>query len=248
MAGKNSRGLTAPGTTGRADGWGPAAPGIRSAALRRLLAPRLLWKVQFSSARLPRAVGDGGNLHRKRSPRRSAGRQGEPTDQPAGHPHHELRQVPGRGLDPSAVLGDPLRVSGHAGAGRGGGVKKRLADHHLRPLVLRGDTDLGRGSSVDELAGQLAVLRKDGRQVHVPFPQTHRREQSRWPTSDCGGRATWPSKHGVTIVLETHPDLGGNGRRPSGNHAANPSPQRPRELRHRQHHLSTTRDSTPSPS
>ncbi len=41
-------------------------------------------------------------------------------------------------------------------------LEKRLADHHLRPLVLRGDTDLGRASSVDELAAQLAVCETMG--------------------------------------------------------------------------------------
>jgi len=41
-------------------------------------------------------------------------------------------------------------------------VKARLAVHGLQTLVLRGDTDLGRASSVAELAAQLAVCEMMG--------------------------------------------------------------------------------------
>jgi sugar phosphate isomerase/epimerase len=87
-------------------------------------------------------------------------------------------------------------------------VEKRLADHHLRPLVLRGDTDLGRASSVDELAGQLAVVEKMGVKYMFLSPKhTGVSKQVAYERLRRAGDVA--RKHGVTIVLETHPDLGG---------------------------------------
>ena len=88
-------------------------------------------------------------------------------------------------------------------------LEKRLADHHLRPLVFRGETDLGRESSVNELAAQLAVCEKMGvkfmflspKHIGVSKEVAYRRLRQ------AGDIAR---KHGVTIALETHPDLGVN--------------------------------------
>ncbi len=87
-------------------------------------------------------------------------------------------------------------------------VEKRLADHYLRPLVLRGDTDLGRASSVDELAGQLAVVEKMGVKYMFLSPKhTGVSKQVAYERLRRAGDVA--REHGVTIVLETHPDLGG---------------------------------------
>ena len=89
-------------------------------------------------------------------------------------------------------------------------VEKRLADHHLRPLVLRGDTDLGRASSVDELAAQLAVCEQMGvRRLFLSPKHTGVSKEVAYDRLRQAGDIA--RKHGVTIVLETHPDLGTNG-------------------------------------
>ena len=88
-------------------------------------------------------------------------------------------------------------------------LEKRLAEHHLRPLVLRGDTDLGRASSVDELAAQLAVCEKMG--VKYMFLSPKHTGVSKEVACERLRRAgDVARRHGVTIVLETHPDLGAN--------------------------------------
>ena len=88
-------------------------------------------------------------------------------------------------------------------------LEKRLAEHHLRPLVLRGDTDLGRASSVDELAGQLAVCEKMG--VKYMFLSPKHTGVSKEVACDRLRQAgDIARQHGVIIVLETHPDLGAN--------------------------------------
>jgi len=88
-------------------------------------------------------------------------------------------------------------------------VTKQLAGHHLRPLVLHGDTDLGRASSVDELTAQLIVCEKMG--VHYMFLSPKHTGVSKEVAYDrlrqVGDAAR---RHGVTVVLETHPDLGTN--------------------------------------
>ena len=88
-------------------------------------------------------------------------------------------------------------------------LEKRLAGHRLRPLVLRGDTDLGRESCVDELAAQLAVCEKLG--VKYMFLSPKHTGVSKDVAYERLRRAgDEAKKHGVTIALETHPDLGVN--------------------------------------
>ena len=88
-------------------------------------------------------------------------------------------------------------------------VEKRLADHHLRPLVLRGDTDLGRETSVDELAGQLAVCEKMGVKYMFLSPK-HTGVSKEVAYERLRRVGDIAKKHGVIVVLETHPDLGTN--------------------------------------
>jgi sugar phosphate isomerase/epimerase len=89
-------------------------------------------------------------------------------------------------------------------------VKARLAEHGLQALVFRGDTDLGRPSCVDELAAQLAVCESMGvRYLFLTPKHTGVSKQVACERLRRAGEAA--QKHGVTIVLETHPDLGTNG-------------------------------------
>jgi len=88
-------------------------------------------------------------------------------------------------------------------------VQKRLADSRLTALVMRGGTDLGRPSSVDELAAQLAVCENMG--VKYMFLSPKHSGVSKEVACERLRRAgDVARKHGVTIALETHPDLGTN--------------------------------------
>ncbi|NLF10142.1 MAG: sugar phosphate isomerase/epimerase [Pirellulaceae bacterium] len=90
-----------------------------------------------------------------------------------------------------------------------GEVEKLLAGHRLRPLVLRGETDLSRESSVEELEAQLAVCERLGVEYMFFSPKhsTASKEVAYERLRRAGDAA---KKHGVTIALETHPDLGTN--------------------------------------
>ena len=75
--------------------------------------------------------------------------------------------------------------------------------------MLRGDTDLGRASSVDELAGQLAVCEKMGVKYMFLSPK-HTGVSKEVACERLRRVGDVARRHGVTIVLETHPDLGAN--------------------------------------
>ena len=87
---------------------------------------------------------------------------------------------------------------------------KRLEEHGLIPLVMRGDTDLSKESSVDELALQLATCEKMGVKYMFLSPKRHGADKAvvYGRLRKAGDVA---QQHGVTIALETHPDLGTNG-------------------------------------
>ena len=89
-------------------------------------------------------------------------------------------------------------------------TKKRLAEHGLKIAVIRGDTDLGRATCIDELAVQLTTCEKLG--VHYMFLSPKHNGVSKEVAYRRLRRAgDVAEKHGVTIALETHPDLGTNG-------------------------------------
>jgi sugar phosphate isomerase/epimerase len=89
-------------------------------------------------------------------------------------------------------------------------VEKRLTESGLKPLVLRGDTDLGRESSVDGLAAQCAICEEMGvRYMFLSPKHTGVDKEVAYERLRRAGDAA--KKHGVTIVLETHRDLGTNG-------------------------------------
>ena len=89
-------------------------------------------------------------------------------------------------------------------------ARKRLAEHGLTALVLRGETDLSRASSVEELDAQLAVCEQMGvRYMFLSPKHPSVGKQVAYERLRQAGEAA--RKHGVTIALETHPDLGANG-------------------------------------
>lgn len=89
-------------------------------------------------------------------------------------------------------------------------VRKRLADHGLKAVVFRGDADLSRPEGVGQLDGQLAVCERMG--VKYLFLSVKRRDVPKalvyQRLRQAGDLA---ARHGVTIAIETHPDLGTNG-------------------------------------
>lgn len=95
------------------------------------------------------------------------------------------------------------------GADQVAAIERRLTEHTLKPLVFRGDSDLGRDSSVDELAAQLAVCETMG--VKYMFLSPKHTGVSKDVAYERLRRVGNVAKqHGVTVVLETHPDLGVN--------------------------------------
>lgn len=89
-------------------------------------------------------------------------------------------------------------------------LMKKLADNKLTALVLRGNTDLSKAGCVDELAGQAAVCEKMGVKYMFLSAKLNGAEKSAVleRLRKAGDAA---QKHGVTITLETHPELGTNG-------------------------------------
>jgi L-ribulose-5-phosphate 3-epimerase len=89
-------------------------------------------------------------------------------------------------------------------------TKRELAKHGLRVSVFRGEADLSRESSVDELAVQLETCEKMGVRYMFLSPKysTGPPEVVIERLKTLGPIA---AKHGVVIGLETHPPLGTNG-------------------------------------
>jgi sugar phosphate isomerase/epimerase len=88
-------------------------------------------------------------------------------------------------------------------------VLGRLRAHRLTPLVVRGHADLGQAGSVHELAGQLALCERMG--VRFLFLSPRHTDATKEVACERLRRAGDAARrHGVTIALETHPDLGAN--------------------------------------
>jgi L-ribulose-5-phosphate 3-epimerase len=89
-------------------------------------------------------------------------------------------------------------------------TKADLAKHGLKVAVFRGDTDLSRPTAIDELAEQLATCEKMGVRYLFLSPKhaTVSKEVAIEKLKKVGDIA---KRHGVTIGLESHPDLGTNG-------------------------------------
>ncbi|MFH1740090.1 MAG: TIM barrel protein [bacterium] len=89
-------------------------------------------------------------------------------------------------------------------------TQKKLAEHGLTAVVLRGDTDLSQESSIGEMAVQLETCEKMGVKYMFLSPKRHGAEKEviYERLRQVGDVA---QRHGVIIALETHPDLGTNG-------------------------------------
>ena len=89
-------------------------------------------------------------------------------------------------------------------------IMKRLKDSGLTALVVRGNTDLSKESCIEELSAQLATCEKMG--VKYMFLSPKRNGAEKEVVIERLRKAGDIAKqHGVTITLETHPDLGTNG-------------------------------------
>ncbi len=88
-------------------------------------------------------------------------------------------------------------------------VEKKLAQYELKPLVMRGATDLSKPSSVAELTAQLAICRRMGVKYMFLSAKLNGAEKSVvYDRLRQAGDAA--ARELVTIVLETHPELGTN--------------------------------------
>jgi sugar phosphate isomerase/epimerase len=89
-------------------------------------------------------------------------------------------------------------------------TKQRLKDSGLTAIVLRGETNLSLESSLAELEEQLAICQEMDVEYMFLSPKRHdaTKETIYGRLREAGDIA---EKYGVTIVLETHPDLGTNG-------------------------------------
>lgn len=87
---------------------------------------------------------------------------------------------------------------------------KKLNDHNLKVLVMRGEADLTQDACIQQLEEQFKVCSQMG--VHFLFLSAKRHETPKEVVYDRLHRAgDIAEKYNVTIVLETHPDLGTNG-------------------------------------
>ncbi|MBN1911718.1 MAG: sugar phosphate isomerase/epimerase [Pirellulales bacterium] len=89
-------------------------------------------------------------------------------------------------------------------------TKARLAKYGLKVAVFRGDTDLGRETCVEELAEQLATCEKMGVRYMFITPK-HTGVSKEVAIERLKKIGPIAQRYGVTIGLETHPDLGTNG-------------------------------------
>lgn len=89
-------------------------------------------------------------------------------------------------------------------------IKKRLAENGLAVAVVRGEADLSRESSIDELSAQLETCRKLGAKFMFLSPK-HKTVSGEVAIQRLKKVGDAARRHGVTIGLETHPDLGTNG-------------------------------------
>ena len=89
-------------------------------------------------------------------------------------------------------------------------VKQQLDAKGLKALVVRGDTDLSKEASVEELGVQFETCKRLGVEYMFLSPKRHDApfEVIYDRLRKAGNLA---AKNGVILVLETHPDLGTNG-------------------------------------
>lgn len=87
---------------------------------------------------------------------------------------------------------------------------KKLNEHNLKVLVMRGEADLTQDSCIQQLEEQFKICSQMG--VHFLFLSVKRQETPKEVVYERLHRAgDIAEKYNVTLVLETHPDLGTNG-------------------------------------
>jgi len=87
---------------------------------------------------------------------------------------------------------------------------KKLDEHNLKVLVMRGEADLTQDTCIQQLEEQFKICSQMG--VHFLFLSAKRHETPKEVVYERLHRAgDIAEKYNVTIVLETHPDLGTNG-------------------------------------
>jgi sugar phosphate isomerase/epimerase len=88
-------------------------------------------------------------------------------------------------------------------------VKKKLAAHDLKVIVVRGEADLTKPDAYQGLAPQLEAARQLGARYMFLSPKHPgaTKEEACQRLRKAGELA---KKYGMTLVLETHPDLGTN--------------------------------------
>ncbi len=91
-----------------------------------------------------------------------------------------------------------------------GDMMKKLQEHGLKVLVMRGEADLTQDTCVQQLEEQFKICSQMG--VHYLFLSAKRQETPKEVVYERLRRAgDIAEKYNVTLVLETHPDLGTNG-------------------------------------
>jgi len=89
-------------------------------------------------------------------------------------------------------------------------AQQKLKTYGLTPLVFRGSADLSKDTFAAELEPQLAVCEQMGvRYLFLSAKRGESPKEAAYQRLRAAGDAA--AKHGVTIGLETHPDLGTNG-------------------------------------
>jgi len=87
---------------------------------------------------------------------------------------------------------------------------KKLNEHNLKVLVMRGEADLTQDACVQQLEEQFKICSQMG--VHFLFLSAKRQETPKEVVYERLRRAgDIAEKYNITLVLETHPDLGTNG-------------------------------------
>ena len=89
-------------------------------------------------------------------------------------------------------------------------TQARLREHHLSAIMLTGKTDLSKPESVQELAGQLKICEQMGvKRMFLSAKSNGAEKSAVYDRLRQAGDIA--ARHGVIIVLETHPDLMVNG-------------------------------------
>lgn len=89
-------------------------------------------------------------------------------------------------------------------------MKKKLEEHNLTAIVIRGETDLSKDSCIHQLEEQFKICAQLGtRYLFLSAKRNDAPKEEVYQRLRSAGEIA--EKYNVTLVLETHPDLGTNG-------------------------------------